>query len=114
MRGCILSDIIFKVPTKNRTFFSWNILYVQTNPRHLSDQEQAECAGRVEGIATNFDIYTHYHNNVRHWCKGREKTCKKVAKFLKEHFDWVEQNIQELGNRSEIWHHVSFKLSIIK
>lgn len=82
-------------------------MYVQTNARHLSDQEQAECAGQMEGIATSQDIYIHYHNNVKQWCKGRKRTCKKVAKFLKEHFEWVEQNIEELGNRSEIWHHVS-------
>lgn len=90
----------------------WDVLQVQTNPEGQTDEEQASCAGEAEGTLTVDAIYNYYYNNMRQYCKGRKKICRRVSAFLKEHLDWVEETVKNNATDSAIWYHVSSRLQL--
>ncbi|XP_054257974.1 putative phospholipase B-like 1 [Macrosteles quadrilineatus] len=95
---------LFQYDSYNET--GWSILEAQSNQYKLSDVEQAQCVGELEGAYTADAIYIQYFNNIKSWCKGRKETCKKVYSFLDQHLEWTQQEIKDRGDSDPIWHHV--------
>ncbi|GLH10836.1 Phospholipase B-like [Gryllus bimaculatus] len=83
----------------------WSFLELQSNGQ-ATDEDQVYAAGVLEGYVTSELIYEHWFNTMKGFCDGREKTCRRIQKYLDKNNQWIKANIDSKEKKDPYWYQV--------